>query len=98
LVPTAHRGHECARIQQAWRALFNAAAIDASDVFHCFQVVCHELAHSVEEEHNGRFVAAIDECERAHFPAFWGHYVNHVINCDSESGTNGSGSVASNVI
>lgn len=69
---------------------FNAAAIDASDMFHCFQVVCHELAHSVEESHNGRFVAAVDECERAHFPAFWGFYVNHLFDGDSE-GDGGSG-------
>jgi hypothetical protein len=72
---------------------FNAAAAanGASDPFRCFQVVCHELAHCVEIAHNGRFIAAIDECERAHFPAFWGFYVNHLIDDDDSEGAGCSG-------
>jgi hypothetical protein len=40
---------------------------------------CHELAHAIDKAHNGRFVTASELCARAHFPAFWGFYINHLI-------------------
>jgi hypothetical protein len=64
---------------------FNAAAIDASDAFQCYQVVCHELAHAIDKAHNGRFVTASELCLRAHFSSFWGFYINHLIG-ESDSG------------